>query len=344
MGFVESYAAVTEAAAAVGAQEWPARTVPVAGVDLHVRDIPGAAEDLPPALFVHGLGGSSLNWTALGLRLGDTVRGVAPDLPGFGRTPLTGSAGINEQADVLVELIEREFGQPVHVFGNSMGGAASVALAARRPDLAASLTLISPALPHPRASASALWFAAVATPRLGRIVLERTRKLPFDRRYQVSLAMVFGDPRALPEEVRAAYREELRRRDTDPWGMQATMDGARSILWSSLAPPRRSLWADAGKVECPVLLVYGGRDRLVDARIRTKAQQSFRNARLLYLPQSGHVAQMEHPEHVERAFRQLIDAVASGPPGHINRAQTRPPSGRRSQRPHCDGLEVRIPE
>jgi pimeloyl-ACP methyl ester carboxylesterase len=52
--------------------------------------------------------------------------------------------------------------------------------------------------------------------------------------------------------------------------------------------------------------VYGGRDRLVDARIRTKAQRTFPDARLLYLPKSGHVAQMEHPEQVAAAFRDLI--------------------------------------
>jgi pimeloyl-ACP methyl ester carboxylesterase len=306
MGFVESYGAVTGTDVPLGAQEWPARRVPVAGVDLLVRDVPGAAADLPPALFVHGLGGSSLNWTALGLRLNDTIRGIAPDLPGFGRTPLSGAASITEQAAVLIELLEREVEQPVHLFGNSMGGASAVALAAQRPDLVASLTLISPALPHPRVSASALWFTALATPRLGSVVLERSRRLPFDRRFQASLAMVFGDPRSLAPEVRAAYEAELRRRDTDPWVGQATLDGARSILRSSLALPRRSLWADAAKVECPVLLIYGGKDRLVDARIRTKAQRTFPDARLLYLPRSGHVAQMEHPEQVERAFRQLI--------------------------------------
>ena len=178
-----------------------------------------------------------------------------------------------------------------------------MALAAQRPDLVASLTLISPALPHPRVSASALWFTALATPRVGKAVLERTQRLPFDQRFQASLSMVFGDPRSLPPEVRAAYEEELHRRDTDPWGRQATVEAARSILRSSLARPRRSLWADAAKVECPVLLIYGGKDRLVDARIRTKAQRTFPNARLLYLPQSGHVAQMEHPDQVARAFR-----------------------------------------
>ena len=303
---VDSYGPVTGDAVPGGAQEWPERRVPVAGVELLVRDVPGAAADLPPALFVHGLGGSSLNWTALGLLLNDTIQGIAPDLPGFGRTPLTGVTGIAEQAELLIQLVEQEYDQPVHVFGNSMGGASSVALAAQRPDLVASLTLVSPALPHPRVSASALWFAALAVPRLGPVVLERTQRLPFDQRFEASLAMVFGDPHALAPEVRAAYEQELHRRDTDPWGRQATVEGARSILRSSLARPRRSLWADAATVQCPVLLIYGGKDRLVDARIRTKAHRTFPNAQLLYLPQSGHVAQMEHPQEVARAFRHLI--------------------------------------
>jgi pimeloyl-ACP methyl ester carboxylesterase len=130
--------------------------------------------------------------------------------------------------------------------------------------------------------------------------------VPFERRLKISLSMIFGDHRALPPEVVAAYEAELRRRDTQSWGPEATLAGARSILLSQLAPPRRSLWADVAKVRCPTLLVYGGRDRLIDARVRNRAQQAFADARLLYLPTSGHVAQMEHPAEVERAFRQLI--------------------------------------
>jgi pimeloyl-ACP methyl ester carboxylesterase len=304
---MESNGVVTGASVPLGVQEWPARTVPVAGVDLLVREVPGAASDLPPALFVHGLGGSSLNWTTLGLLLNDTVRGVAPDLPGFGRTPpLPGLGGINQQADVLDELMDSEFDQPVHLFGNSMGGAVAVTLAARRPDRVKSLTLVSPALPHPRASAISLWFLALATPRLGPAVLDRSRRLPFDRRLKASLSMIYGNPRALPPEVLEAHEAELRRRDGEAWEPLPTVEGARSLIRSSLAPPRRSLWADAARITCPVLLIYGGRDRLVDSRIRTKAQRVFPNARSLYLPQSGHVAQMEYPEEVERAVRQLI--------------------------------------
>lgn len=304
---MESYGSVTGDPVSLGAREWPARTVPVAGVDLLVRDMPSTATDLPPALFVHGLGGSSLNWTALGHLLADTVRGIAPDLPGFGRTPpLPGTAGIHEQADVLLELMDREFDRPIHLLGNSMGGAVAVVLAARHPERVASLTLVSPALPNPRPSSIAVWFACLSTPRLGRAVLRRSAQVPFDRRLQLSLSMIYGDHRALPPELIAAHEAELRRREAEEWNPEATLAAARSIVMSQLAPARRSLWAEAAKVRCPTLLVYGGRDRLVDARVRNRAQQAFPNARLLYLPTSGHVAQIEHPREVERAFRQLI--------------------------------------
>ena len=58
-----------------------------------------------------------------GLLLNDTVRGIAPDLPGLRAYAAAGAAGITEQAAVLIELLEREIDQPVHLFGNSMGGA-----------------------------------------------------------------------------------------------------------------------------------------------------------------------------------------------------------------------------
>ena len=38
-------------------------------------------------------------------------------------------------------------GRPVHLLGNSLGGLVSLLVAGRRPDLVASLTLISPAMP-----------------------------------------------------------------------------------------------------------------------------------------------------------------------------------------------------
>jgi pimeloyl-ACP methyl ester carboxylesterase len=294
-------------AVALATREWPSRTVWIDGVELCVREVPDAAEGAEPVLFVHGLGGSSLNFTAIGLLLADTVRGIAVDLPGFGRSgPDDRPGGITEHAKLLERFIDTEIGTPVHLFGNSMGGADAVRLAARRPDLVRTLTLVSPALPDQRPRAVAAYFLGLSMPRLGAAILRRNAKLPFERRLRLALALIFGDHRVLPPELITAYEAELRRRDALPWVDAALLAGARSIVAATIALPRRSLWADAAHITCPVLLVYGGRDKLVDARIRNRAQAAFPDARLLYLPTSGHVAQIEHPVEVATAFRQLI--------------------------------------
>ncbi|WP_425444309.1 alpha/beta fold hydrolase, partial [Streptomyces thermovulgaris] len=58
----------------VGAEEGEhLRSVELPGLTLTVRSRPPAREGLPPALFVHGLGGSSQNWSALMALLDDVV-------------------------------------------------------------------------------------------------------------------------------------------------------------------------------------------------------------------------------------------------------------------------------
>ncbi|CAM5593131.1 Pimeloyl-ACP methyl ester carboxylesterase OS=Streptomyces griseomycini OX=66895 GN=FHS37_001130 PE=4 SV=1 [Streptomyces griseomycini] len=63
------------------------RSVELPGITLSIRSRPPAREGLPPALHVHGLGGSSLNWSALMPLLEDVVDSEAVDLPGFGDSP-----------------------------------------------------------------------------------------------------------------------------------------------------------------------------------------------------------------------------------------------------------------
>ena len=75
LGVVERLAGVE--AVALAGREWPHRTVRLDGVELCVREVPDAAEDADPVLFVHGLGGSSLNFTAIGR--GVTVVKTADD-------------------------------------------------------------------------------------------------------------------------------------------------------------------------------------------------------------------------------------------------------------------------
>ena len=117
---------------------------------VYVRRAEGEGRE--PALFVHGLGGASTNWTDLMGLLRHQLDGRALDLPGFGQSPppASGSYRVGAHAKAVVELLERQDRGPVHLFGNSLGGAVSIRVASRRPDLVRTLTLVSPALPDLR--------------------------------------------------------------------------------------------------------------------------------------------------------------------------------------------------
>src|SRR5690349_11810284 len=78
----------------------------------------------PPMVLVHGLGGSLVNWLRVTGPLSARYRVLAPDLPGFGRTPLAGrSVSVEANAKLLGRFIEKVAGGRAIVAGNSMGGA-----------------------------------------------------------------------------------------------------------------------------------------------------------------------------------------------------------------------------
>jgi pimeloyl-ACP methyl ester carboxylesterase len=81
----------------------------------------------------------------------------------------------------------------------------------------------------------------------------------------------------------------------------------RSLMAAYLRPRAWPLWDLAAHVRTPTLLVYGLADRLVDPRTAARAARTFPDARLVLLPDSGHVSQMEHPDVVARAVRRFLD-------------------------------------
>ncbi|WP_309053094.1 alpha/beta fold hydrolase, partial [Streptomyces sp.] len=160
------------------------RSVALPGLTLTVRARPGDRPGLPPALYVHGLGGSSLNWSTLMPLLADTVDGEAVDLPGFGDSPPPddGNYSVTGHARAVIRLLDAGGRGPVHLFGNSLGGAVATRVAAVRPDLVRTLTLISPALPELRAQRGAWPTALLALPGIAPLFSRLTRDWTAEQR------------------------------------------------------------------------------------------------------------------------------------------------------------------
>src|SRR6185503_3465316 len=126
---------------------WPGSEERLDGKVTFVRRTPASAPGAEPALYLHGLGGSSQNWTDLAYLLAGRLDGEAIDLPGFGYSDPGRSYAIAAMADRVIRWIEERDRGPVHLFGNSLGGAITVWVAGTRPDLVRTLTLVSPAMP-----------------------------------------------------------------------------------------------------------------------------------------------------------------------------------------------------
>lgn len=271
-----------------------------------MRTASGRRDDVESALFVHGLAGSASNWTDLMGLLRDEIAGEAMDLPGFGYSPPPPDRdySIDAHAQTVVRLIERSGRGPVHLFGNSLGGAISTRVAGTRPDLVRTLTLISPALPDLRPRYGPARILAATMPGFGPWAMRRLTSLSAEQRVQGTLEMCLADPARLHPDRVMDLVADTRRRDELPHTADAIISSSRSIVTAYM---RRSLWRYAARVAAPTLLIYGRHDRLVDPRMAVRAGRAFRSSRVVVLPDVGHVAQMERPEAVAREFRALLD-------------------------------------
>ena len=295
---------------------WPARRVTIDGAMLHVRDTPGTSPNAEPALYVHGLGGSSQNFTDLAALLADRFDGQALDLPGFGYSDPSSRYSIRAFADKVIGYLEYANRGPVHVVGNSLGGAISVRVAALRPDLVRTLTLVSPAMPFldPRRTAQGPVLPLLALPRADRLFGWGMARLTPEAMAEQVLLACFGDTTKVSEQRRAEAIEEIKLRHTVahyPKAYLGTLRGLVSSFVRAYLPGSESQWRLAARITAPTLVIGGMRDELVDPRVPAQVAKAIPDSRLLILPGVGHVAQMEVPRLVARGVVGLLEDVNS---------------------------------
>ena len=144
----------------------------------------------------------------------------------------------------MAATIEALFpGQPVHLFGNSMGGAVALQVAARRADLVRTLCLISPALPDLRPHLSNMHIPVMAMPRVGNVLFNRYQKVEAHQRVKATFDLCYADPSRLHPQRRAEAEEEARRRDALPWIRDAFVGSTQGLLATYMDRGPERPWA-----------------------------------------------------------------------------------------------------
>jgi len=300
MAFEEIIPAVRAAQDAAEPDEFGAmsRYVDLDG-PVHYLDFGGPA-DGPLLVCVHGLGGSHVNWVAIGPELAKTCRVLALDLAGHGRTPLAGrSPGVHANRRLLHRFLSEVVRGPVILIGNSMGGMISLAEAAEAPGEVSGLVLVDPALPLARTGkldrVVASRFLGGMIPGLGERVMARRRGAQTPEEVAVeTLAVCCVDYQRVPLPVYEATVRVVEERHGHPEVATAYLGAARSLM--GVMALKRAYNKRMRSLLQPVLLLHGDHDRLVPLAAAEEAARANPRWRFEVAKDIGHVPQLEAPD------------------------------------------------
>jgi pimeloyl-ACP methyl ester carboxylesterase len=267
------------------------RRTTLAGVETRCLELDGEG---PPLLLIHGYADSADTWRPLFELIGAAGRAAAAfDLRGFGTAEaLDPSQLLLEQWDPMVEaaieeLSERHRGAEVIVVGNSLGGALSLR-AAERDDLpVAGIVPIAPAGLH-----MAGWFSAIESDWLVRLL--RISPVPVPGQLvkpivgRVYRSLVFSEPRAADP----AHVESFSRHIGTFARSMGVLDTGRRLI------PELSDPFELKRIDCPLLLVWGDRDRMVFTTGAERVLRTVDYSDIEVIANCGHCPQLEVPEQL----------------------------------------------
>ncbi len=224
-----------------------------------------------PIVLIHGLGSSAETWFALMPLLSKEYLVYAPDLPGFGRTPLA-PEGTNIKTHVLyLKRFLDELGYPrVTLVGNSLGGWIATSFAVENPERVEKLYLLNSA---------GLRRENMHSPYAGDRMAAKG-----------ALEQMLGFSFPVPAFVLDAL---IRNSQTPAYeGFIRGYD------------PGEELDPILADVQAPTTIIWGVRDNLLPLSCANDFHTCIANSELFLLPHVGHMPQIQNPFKVAHIIMQ----------------------------------------
>ena len=282
--FVENFQANFAVQAAEAAEAAPEAALVESG-DWRINCLQTGLEDGPALVMVHGFGGDLNNWMFNQPALSETLRVVALDLPGHGRSQkAVGDGDLAALADAVGALVDALGIERAHLAGHSLGGAVCLQLALERPAAVASLSLVAPAGLGPEINGDYI---------AGFIEAGRRKAM------KGVLEQLFADPELVSRDM---IEEILKYKRLDG------VDAALKTISAAVFPESRQatvLRERLSELACPAQVIWGAEDRIVPA---VHAQGLPSAVAVHLLDGVGHMAHMEAAGEVNR----LVGAMAGG--------------------------------
>ena len=257
-----------------------------------------------PLVLLHG-GGLDSAWTTWGPtldELGDAGPVIAPDLPGFGSTPLAMTApSIREYSKWVLALLDQMGVQRCVLVGLSLGGAIAIQVALASPDRVLGLGLLAPYGISARTPGGRAGWVVVHSPGVNaatNLVLRHSRTA-----VRRSLATLLHRPGTLTEALVDEVSALLSAPQAGRAWQRVQQDEVR---WSG---PATDLRTSIRSLTCPVVFLVGEHD-LVPPEDVQAAAAAVPNARFLLVEGAGHWLTRDAPAEVTAELTKLRDEAA----------------------------------
>ena len=236
-----------------------------------------------PIVLIHGLGNSAEVWAGLMPLLAREYLVYAPDMPGFGKTPLA-PEGTNVATHVLyLERFLDALGYPrVTLAGNSLGGWIATRFAIEHPERVEHLYLLNSAG-----------------------LRREPMHLPGgDDRQQAlqNLEHTWGLPFSLP---------------IPGFILDAVVRNSQTPAYAGFLrgyDPREELDGALARVRTPTTIIWGEQDRLLPIACARDMHEGIAGSELVLMPRVGHMPQVQAPLQVARLLRRAaLERAASYP-------------------------------
>ena len=240
-----------------------------------------------PLVLVHGAAEDGRVWQPQVAGLADELTVVAWDEPGAGRSSdLPAGFALPDYASCLAALIESVALGPAHVAGLSWGGTVVLELYRHRPELVATLVLVD---------TYAGWKGSLPADEVRTRVegLHRMLAAPAQEFDPTLPGLFAGDPP--PEFV--PLLEEIAH-DVRPETLRA------QLLLMAEADQRDLL----PRISVPTLLIWGEQDARSPLDVARQFENAIPAAKLVVLPDCGHVSNLEQPERFNDVVREFCRA------------------------------------
>jgi pimeloyl-ACP methyl ester carboxylesterase len=298
-------ALITQAGVLAIQRAWPARgrMIEVAGATLHVVDIGPRDGDRPPVVMIHGASSNLETMRQpLGERLAKHHRVILIDRPGHGwsirahredSTPAVQARMIDAALEKL-GVISAIF--VVH----SWAGALGARMAIDYPGRVAGLVMLAP-VAYPWRGGVGWYNRAVTTPVIGPL-LAYTVTLPLGALLTGSGARGVFLPQIMPQGWVSSTATPLLLRPCE------FLANARDLVTLKAAVAEQA--PRYGEIKAPTVVITGDADKTVSTNIHSRPfAAAVPGAKLIVLPDVGHMIQNAAPELVVTEIEAMIGAI-----------------------------------